>query len=309
MDPADLLPRGWVALWVALVGGAIGSFLNVVIARVPAGESIVRPRSRCPRCGAGIRWFDNVPVLSWILLRGRCRACRAPISVRYPIVEALGVAAALLAWSRHGFSLAALAELAFVALLVALAAIDLDTWLLPHALTWPLIALGLAASALGISAARSWASSALGAALGWLSFALVAWVGEKLMKKEALGFGDVWLLSGLGAWCGVAALLPLVMLASIQGAVVGLALIALGKAQPGAPAPDPAAPVSDPATAAAVRGGQASSRETHDAHADDDWVPPRHAVPFGPFLAAAALEWLYLGDLLARAVPALGVFR
>src|SRR5512146_392212 len=103
MDPADLLPRGLVALWVALVGGAIGSFLNVVIARVPAGESIVRPRSRCPRRAARLRWL----------------ACHAPISVRYPIVEALGVAAALLAWSRHGFTPAALAELAFVALLLA----------------------------------------------------------------------------------------------------------------------------------------------------------------------------------------------
>lgn len=321
MDPADLLPRGLVALWVALVGGAIGSFLNVVIARVPAGESIVHPRSRCPRCGAGIRWFDNVPVLSWLVLRGRCRACRAPISIRYPIVEALGVAAALLAWSRHGFTPAALAEFAFVALLLALAAIDLDTWLLPHALTWPLIGLGLAASAAGLSAAPSLSSSALGAAVGWSAFALVAWVGEKLMKKEALGFGDVWLLSGLGAWCGVAALLPLVMLASIQGAVVGIALIALGKAQPGAPAAEPAVPAADldahaaaggaPARAGVVRGAAVRAEESsaEDASAGEDWVPPRHAVPFGPFLAAAALEWLFLGDLLARVVPALEVFR
>ena len=291
MDPAaaDLLPRGLVALWVALVGGCIGSFLNVVIARVPAGESIVHPRSRCPRCGAGIRWFDNLPVLSWLLLRGRCRACRAPISIRYPVVEALGVAAALLAWSRHGLSLQALGEFAFVATLIALAAIDLDTWLLPHALTWPLIGLGLVAGAAGISAAPSLRASALGAALGWLSFALVSWIGEKLAKKEALGFGDVWLLSGLGAWFGVAALLPLVMLASIQGAVIGLALIALGKAQPGATAAEPSADGAP--------------------RADEDWVPPRNAVPFGPFLALGAVEWLYLGDLLARVVPGLEVFR
>lgn len=289
MDPADLLPRGLVALWVALVGGAVGSFLNVVIARVPAGESVVRPRSRCPGCGAGIRWLDNLPVLSWLLLRGRCRACRAPISVRYPIVELLGAAAALLAWSRHGLTLEALGELAFAATLLALAAIDLDTWLLPHALTWPLIALGLAASALGLSAAPSLTSSALGAAVGWTAFALVAWVGERLAKKEALGFGDVWLLCGLGAWLGVAALLPVVMLASIQGAVVGLALIALGKAQPGRPAAEP------PADGAP--------------RADEDWVPPRNAVPFGPFLALAAFEWLYLGDALARVIPGLEVFR
>jgi leader peptidase (prepilin peptidase)/N-methyltransferase len=289
MDAVAYLPRGLVALWVTLLGASVGSFLNVVIARVPAGQSIVRPRSRCPGCHAEIRWFDNLPVVSWLLLRGRCRACRAPISIRYPIVELMGAVIALLAWSRHGLSFDALAELAFVSVLVALAAIDLDTWLLPHALTWPLIALGLGAAAVGISAAPSLTSSALGAAIGWGSFALIAWIGERLARREALGFGDVWLLAGLGAWCGVAALLPLVMLASIQGAVVGLALIALGKAQPGRPAAEPPADGS--------------------LRADEDWVPPKNAVPFGPFLALAAVEWLYVGDLLARIVPGLEVFR
>ena len=279
------LPRGLVAAWVVLLGATVGSFLNVVIARVPAGLSVVRPRSRCPRCQAGIAWYDNVPVVSWLVLRGRCRSCALPISIRYPVVEALVAGAAWLAWSRHGLSLAALGELTFTALLLALAAIDLDTWLLPHALTWPLIALGLAASWLGVSPAATLQASALGAGIGFGLFALVSVVGEKVLKKEALGFGDVFLLGGLGAWLGVAAILPVILLSSIQGAVIGLVLIWLGRSQPG-----PAEAAAEPAS-------------------EEEWVPPKHALPFGPFLALAALEWLYLGDLLARLVPALEVFR
>jgi leader peptidase (prepilin peptidase)/N-methyltransferase len=233
-----------VALWVALVGGAIGSFLNVVIARVPAGESVVSPGSRCPRCRRAIAWYDNVPVVSWLVLRGRCRGCRAPISPRYPLVELLGAGAALAAWARHGLSGGAAAELLLVAVLVALAFIDLDTWLLPHVLTWPLIPLGLAAA--------------------------------------ALGFGDVWLLSGIGAWLGVQALLPVILLASIQGAIVGVALLALGRAEKGPEA-----------------GGAAQP---------DGWVPPRNAVPFGPFLVLASLEWLYGARAIAAVVPALEAF-
>jgi len=286
-QPLTAVPYGWVAAWVALLGATVGSFLNVVIARLPAGESVVHPRSRCPRCKAPIAWFDNLPVLSWLLLRGRCRGCALPISWRYPLVELLGGGLAWLAFHRHGFTAAALAEFAFTALLLALAAIDLDTWLLPNALTWPAIGLALAAAGLGLSAAPSFTSAAWGAGLGFAAFWLVAFLGEKALKKEALGFGDVWLLAGLGGWLGALALLPVVLLASLQGVVVGLLLIAVGKSQPG-PAPG-APPAGD---------GE-----------EDDWVPPRHAVPFGPFLVLAALEWLWLGDLLARVVPLLETFR
>jgi leader peptidase (prepilin peptidase)/N-methyltransferase len=272
----------------ALFGAIVGSFLNVVIHRLPLGESIVSPGSRCPRCGTPIRWFDNVPVLSWLLLRGRCRRCAAPISPRYLLVELAGAGIAWVAWWRHGLAPAAAAELAFVAVLLALALVDLATWLLPHALTWPLLGAGLAASALGVSAAPSLASSALGAAVGFGAFAAIAWIGKRVAKKEAMGLGDVWLLAGIGAWQGLAALLPVVMLASIQGSVVGLALVAVGKAQPG-PAPD----------APAAAGGDD----------DEDWVPPRNAVPFGPFLALGAVEWLWLQGPLAALVPALDVFR
>jgi leader peptidase (prepilin peptidase)/N-methyltransferase len=283
-----------------LFGAIVGSFLNVVVARVPAGESIVHPRSRCPVCRTPIAWFDNVPVLSWLLLRARCRVCKTAISFRYPLVELLGGAAALVAVSRHGLSPAALAEFAFAATLLALSFIDLDTWLLPHVITVPLLLAGVGLSALGLTAAPTFLSSLGGAAAGWLSFAAVSLVGEKVLKKEALGFGDVWLLGGIGAWVGLGGLLPVVLLASMQGTVIGLALIVMGRGQPGpGPAPDPSAtePGGDP------------TPEVAPPDPDADWVPPRNAVPFGPFLAAGALEWLWLQGWLAQVVPAMSLFR
>jgi leader peptidase (prepilin peptidase)/N-methyltransferase len=313
------------AAWVAIVGAAVGSFLNVVIARVPTGESIVHPGSRCPCCRAPIRWYDNLPLVSWIALRARCRSCGARISPRYPLVEVLGAAAALVAFARHGFSGTAAAEFAFAAGLLALAFIDLDTWLLPNVITWPLMGFGIAMGTFAVTPASSLRRAASGAGLGFAAFALVAWIGERVFKKEALGFGDVWLLACLGAWMGPAALLPVVLLASIQGSVVGLALIALGKGEPGPPLPPtespPSAPVStdplDPSSRPAGEEGVVSqageSPSVREPEAMDepevDWIPPKHAVPFGPFLVAGALEWLWVGGLLAREIPVLRLFR
>jgi leader peptidase (prepilin peptidase)/N-methyltransferase len=277
--------RWAAAAWSFTVGAVVGSFLNVVIARVPAGESIVHPRSRCPSCRTPIGWRDNIPVLSWLALRGRCRTCRTRISWRYPLVEILGGAAALVSLSRHGLSLAALAEFAFAATLLALAFIDLDTWLLPHAITLPLLGAGLVLSAIHLTPAASILGSLVGSAAGWVGFALVAFLGERILKKEALGFGDVWLLAAVGAWLGIASLLPVVLLASLQGTVVGLALIVLGRGQPGPP------PDAGPADVEA------------------EWVPPRNAVPFGPFLALGALEWLWLQAWITGVVPGLSIFR
>ena len=299
-----------VGAWVVAVGAIVGSFLNVVVARVPAGESVVHPRSRCPRCRSPIAWYDNVPVLSWILLRGRCRRCGVAIPLRYPALELAGAAVAWLAWTRHGLGPAALAELVLVDALVALALIDLATWLLPHALTWPLIAAGLVAAAAGAAPVASVRGSALGAAAGFAAFALVAAVGKLVTRKEALGFGDVWLLAGLGAWLGAPALLPVVLLASLQGSAYGLALIALGRSEPGPspadfPAPEGAADAEPPPAEDAEGCGEGSA----PAEAEEAWIPPRHAVPFGPFLVAGALEWLYLADGLASWLPGLAAFR
>jgi leader peptidase (prepilin peptidase)/N-methyltransferase len=302
-----------IGAWVLLVGAAIGSFLNVVIARVPEGESIVSPRSRCPRCRAGIAWYDNVPVLSWLVLRGRCRHCGIAIPFRYVAVELAGAAAAWLAYGRHGLGLAALAELAFVDLLLTLAFIDLATWLLPNVLTWPLIAAGLAAAAAGAAPAASLRGAAVGAVLGFGVFALVSALGRLVWRKEALGFGDVWLLAGIGAWLGAPALLPVVLLASVQGSVYGLGLILLGRAETGAAEPPGSDDGSDAGTLpddGADGAGDAEAPAGPGAGEDDaPWVPPRNAVPFGPFLVAGALEWLYLSDWIGAQIPALAIFR
>jgi len=287
--------RVLLAAWVFLLGSSIGSFLNVVVARLPAGLSVVRPASRCPRCQAPIAWYDNIPILSWIVLRARCRRCRALISWRYPAVEALGGLFALVATSRSGLSLSALSEFAFAAALLALSFIDLDTWLLPHAITWPLLGAGMLLSAVGLTA-TSLAGSLWGAGIGWGAFALLAFLGEKVFKKEALGFGDVWLLGGIGAWLGAKALLPVVLLASVQGTVVGLALIAAGRSQPGPAEGDPVPP------------GAARDAKKEES-SEEPWVPPRNAVPFGPFLAVGALEWLWLQGSLSALVPSLSLFR
>lgn len=303
MEHLDAHPglRAAAIVWILLFGAVVGSFLNVVIARVPRGRSVVRPRSSCPSCGALIAWYDNVPVLSWIHLRGRCRACGARISLRYPLVEVLGAVAALLAVARHGPGGAAAAELAFTAALVALAFIDLDTWLLPHAITWPLIGAGVLASLLGGTAAGGVTSSVIGASAGFGAFALVAIVGARVFHREALGWGDVWLLAGIGAWLGVRALIPVVLFASLQGSVLGVALLLLGRGQPGPP-PDAGGPPAAETDGAGESGTTSGGEEA-------PWVPPKNAVPFGPFLALAALEWLYLGGVIRDLVPVLEVFR
>jgi len=259
-------------LVVSFFGLCIGSFLNVVIARVPRGESIVRPRSRCPGCREPIAGYDNIPVISWLILRGRCRRCGQPISPRYPLVEIVCAVLVFAVWRRLGPTAAFLGYAAFASTLLALAFIDLDTWLLPHQMTWPLLALGLVSPAWNPD--LGWMDAAIGAAGGFAAFALVALVGEKLLKKETMGWGDVWLLSGIGAWLGWQALLPVVVLSSVQGAMVGVLLLALRRPADQRPVP----------------------ADVQDA----DWVPPRHAVPFGPFLALAALEVLFLGERLAE---------
>jgi leader peptidase (prepilin peptidase)/N-methyltransferase len=262
------------ALWVFATGAVVGSFLNVVIARVPRGQSIVSPGSRCPRCGNPIAWFDNIPVFSWLLLRARCRKCGLSISVRYPLVELLSGLLAVAVLRHEGPTWAAVGFFALGATLLALSFIDLDTWLLPHQITWPLLAAGLLSPLWNPE--LTFAAAAVGAAAGFAAFAAVALFGEKVLKKETMGWGDVWLLSAIGAWFGWSALLPVVLLSAVQGAVVGAILIATrNEPDPAPPPPEPAAPARD-----------------------EDWVPPRHAVPYGPFLALAALEYLFFGDRL-----------
>jgi len=240
-----LVPAGIDIALAGVLGLLIGSFLNVVIHRLPqimerqwaaecaqlagqpapAGEpyNLLVPRSRCPHCGHAIRWYENIPVLSYLLLRGRCSACGSGISLRYPLVEL--ATGALFAWCvwRYGLTPAGLAWCAFAATLLALALIDWDTTLLPDSLTQPLLWAGL------IVAALRWNTVPLpdalwGAVAGYLSLWLVYWSFKLATGKEGMGFGDFKLFAALGAWFGWTALIPIILMAAVIGAVVGIAL-------------------------------------------------------------------------------------
>lgn len=230
---------------LGILGLLIGSFLNVVIYRLPkmlerqwadecaemAGKppevaepfNLMVPRSRCPHCGHRIRWYENVPVVSYFFLRGRCSACKTPISLRYPVIEIVtGSLFFLCAW-RWGASTSGLVWCAFSATLLALALIDWDTTLLPDDLTLPLLWLGL------ISAALKWTpvdlnSSLWGAVAGYTSLWLVYWAFKLVTGKEGMGYGDFKLFAALGAWFGWQALIPMILLASVIGAIVGIAM-------------------------------------------------------------------------------------
>jgi leader peptidase (prepilin peptidase)/N-methyltransferase len=196
----------------------VGSFLNVVIHRVPRRESLVRPRSRCPECGTPIAPHDNVPVLSWLLLRGRCRRCGAPISPRYPLVElatALAFAAVVLA---RGFDDDLVLELPFVAALIALAGIDYDHKLLPNRIVYPLAGYGLIATVL---VDRGDLVEHIVAGAGAFAFLLAA----VIAYPRGMGMGDVKLAGAMGLFLGVS-VIPALLVAFLSGSVVGLAIIA-----------------------------------------------------------------------------------
>jgi leader peptidase (prepilin peptidase)/N-methyltransferase len=204
------------------------------------------------------------------------------------MVELIAAVLAVAIVRQLGPTLAALGYFAFAATLLALAYIDLDTWLLPHQITWPLLAVGLASPLWNRD--LGWLSSLIGAAAGFAFFASIAFFGEKLLKKETMGWGDVWLLSGIGAWLGWQALLPVVLLSAVQGSIVGIALIAMGR--------DP----SKTKNKTDIDIENVNENVNVNANdADAEWVPPKHAVPYGPFLALAALEHLLAGNRLADA--------
>jgi len=218
----DPLPALWP--WLALaVGLVVGSFSNVCIHRLPERQSVVRPRSRCPRCGAPIGAADNVPILSYLVLRGRCRACRATISPRYPLVEAANGAMYFALARLMGPTPAAAVAMAFVTALLILTLIDYDHQLLPDAITLPGIAVSLAASFL--PGPPTPLSSALAAAGGYLAFWAVAFAYRRTRGVEGLGQGDWKLAAMLGAFLGWERMLLTVLFASVLGTVVGLALI------------------------------------------------------------------------------------
>lgn len=264
---------------VAVFSLAIGSFLNVLIHRLPkmmeadwraqcaelqGGEvsvaesryNLLVPHSHCPQCKAPLRVIDNIPIASWIALRGKCAHCGARISSRYPIVEALtALLSALVAW-KFGLTWQTALALVFTWTLIALTFIDADTTLLPDDLTLPLLWLGLLANVFGTFVPLK--EAVLGAAAGYLVLWSIYWLFKLATGKEGMGFGDFKLLAALGAWMGWKALLPIVLLSSLVGAIVGIALIVLAR-----------------------RGRE---------------IP----IPFGPYLAAAGMIVMLTGDRLTR---------
>lgn len=222
---AALGPFGVVA--AGLFGLLVGSFLNVLIHRLPREESIVRPGSHCPACGASIRPLDNVPVLSWLFLGGRCRVCRAPISMRYPLVEfSNGVLWAAVFWRAP--SSGDLASGAFLcSACLALLWIDADVQLLPDAITLPGITAGLALSFFSLE--RTPKQAVLGAALGGGGLFLVGALYRALKKVEGMGLGDVKMLAMIGAFLSPWGVVVTVLLGSLSGSLVGVALIVAGR--------------------------------------------------------------------------------
>ena len=206
-----------------LLGLIVGSFLNVVIHRLPREESIVSPPSRCPSCGTRVAPFDNVPVLSWIVLGGRCRSCRARISIRYPLIElANGVLWVLVACAAPSWGDAATGAF-LVSAGLALMAIDYDFQILPDWITLPGIAVGLALAF--VSVRRTPLQAALGAAVGAGGLFLLAFTYEKIAGQEGMGLGDVKMLGMIGALLGPTGVVVTLLLASVSGSLVGLGLI------------------------------------------------------------------------------------
>jgi leader peptidase (prepilin peptidase)/N-methyltransferase len=255
------VPAGLIHAFIVMLGLIIGSFLNVVVARLPHDQSVIKPRSRCPGCGSAIAWYDNIPVLSYLLLRGRCRGCKKSISVRYPVIELLTATLFFAVYARFGLGLLLpLRDWPFVAMLVAITFIDLEHRIIPDELSLGGLVLGLVTSwwvpGLGL------ASSLLGAAVGYGFFWLLSWGYYKAKGKMGLGGGDVKLLAMLGAFLGPMAVFHVILISSMVGSVIGLSYAGILKAR-----------------------GQSDSLMGV-------------AIPFGPFLVLAALYVYLLGDIL-----------
>lgn len=229
------VPHELIGFFVFAFGSIVGSFLNVVIFRVPLQRSIVRPGSACPACAAPVRSFDNIPIVSWLLLRARCRDCAAPISVRYPLVEAAAGACALFVYLRWGFTLTGWEVLIFCWVCIVLALIDYDHQILPDVITYPTILFGFAMSFSG--GLTWWLDSVLGAAIGAALPTAVIVIYKVIRGEEGMGWGDVKYLAAIGAVVGVQSCLWILVCAAIVGALVGVALIAMGRGSSKTPLP------------------------------------------------------------------------
>ena len=208
-----------------LFGAAIGSFLNVVIYRLPEGKSLVWPGSHCPQCGEKIRWFDNIPILSYIILQGKCRDCGNEISIRYLVVESITAVVYLYAYLRYGISLELLTFLVFTSLLIPISFIDFSTMLIPDSLSISGIIIGLLLSMFrGIIVV-----SCIGAAIGAIYILIIIHIGKAVYKKDVMGYGDIKLAAMIGAFVGWDSFLLTILFSSLFGSLFGLVQIKRGK--------------------------------------------------------------------------------
>lgn len=330
----------YTLVFAFLFGAAIGSFLNVVIYRVPAGLSVVHPPSRCPTCENAIAWYDNIPILSWLILRGRCRQCKTSISPRYALVELLTACLSATVWYFGASQILTPGldpdsipwawlvvpwafRFTFLALLVVISFVDLDHFIIPHGFTIPGMVLGLAApwvydAVLGHQyllflwpPVTPW-TSLTGFIVGGLAVVMVFYLYLAARGVEGLGGGDVTLMAMVGAWLGWPALVFVFFAASVQGLIAaGLAKVfgldflkdgaevfaddlPLGHRPPKAAAEENHA-INDPANADE---SMQSADENGEEPASDTIPAGKLAVPFGPFIALSAAEFLLLGPFL-----------
>jgi leader peptidase (prepilin peptidase)/N-methyltransferase len=218
----DGIPAVLQIVLAAEFGAVVGSFLNVCIYRLPREASIVWPASACTVCKRTLAWYENVPIVSYLALRGRCRSCRAPISIRYPIVEAIGAAVFAIGWWQYGPTALLVSRLVFACLLIVLFAIDLEHHLLPNSITLPGIVIGFVFS---FFTDTGWLASLIGMAIGGGLLYAVAEVYYRVRHEEGLGMGDVKMLAMIGAFLGWQLTLVTLVLASVAGSLVGIALI------------------------------------------------------------------------------------
>lgn len=276
-------------VYTALLGAAVGSFLNVVICRMPLGQSLISPRSACPKCHMRLQNRDNIPLLSFILLGGRCRFCKTSISPRYFCVELLTLGLFCATWVRFDGSALTGMWLVLDALLIAIVFLDIDYWWIPDSLSVPgmLVALGGSLLPDGIG----YRQSLWGLAPAFLLW-LISYLYGLATRKEAMGFGDIKLMALLGLALGARDAFTALMLASFEGAVLGLVILWRGGHQGVEQRAEALGPTAPPSF-------ERSQVESLKAGEEDVWVPPPGAVPFGPFLALATFQVMLLPDKFA----------